>query len=378
MNKFKWHIACILIYVSYILLLDFAFDFKYFRLVLEITLLMEEIWIFYSFYYILTVLFFGKKSIKIYSIPLFLISISVILGFTYLYDVVHRFYFNSELNLKDTIYSSLQLYSHFILYSVGYFFFERFKTKQNEVNLSNQKLLQSQKEKLESDNKNFKLEEEKNTLQTKLLESEINYLRAQINPHFLFNCLNFFYAEALETKPKLSEGIIMLSEIMRYSLKDFSKTGGMASLEDELMHIDNVINIHQMRFDNNLNISLEVIGNADSIQLAPMILITLVENIFKHGDLHDVASPAKIICTINEEKEKIIFATTNKIKQGTAAPSSGIGIENIEQRLNQLYKNDYSFYHANENNMFNVEIHFPYQRAGKIATPTFSNSSSLV
>ena len=213
---------------------------------------------------------------------------------------------------------------------------------------------------LQLENKNLQLQEEAILLKTELLNSQINYLRAQINPHFLFNCLNFFYAESLEAKPKLSEGIIMLSEIMRYSLKDFTKTGGMANLEDELMHIDNVIKINQMRFDDNLNISLAINGNVENIKIAPMILITLVENIFKHGDLHNTASPAKIICTIDEQKSKVIFSTSNKIKIGTVAPSSGIGIENIEQRLIQLYDKDYTFKHAIEDNLFFVEIQFPY------------------
>ena len=156
--------------------------------------------------------------------------------------------------------------------------------------------------KLEAENRVLQLQEEKVMLQTQLLESEINFLRAQINPHFLFNCLNFFYSEMLDTQPKVADGIITLSEIMRYSLQDFSKTGGLANLQQELEHIQNVIKIHKMRFANNLFINLEVDGNPENIQIAPMVLITLVENIFKHGDLHDAKKPASIICSIDQKK----------------------------------------------------------------------------
>lgn len=222
---------------------------------------------------------------------------------------------------------------------------------------------------LQLENTNQKLHQENLLLQNQLLATDIKFLRAQINPHFLFNCLNFFYSEMLEVQPIVAEGVITLSQIMRYSLQDFSKAGGMANLEEELEHINNIIKIHQMRFNNSLHVKLNVECNAKNIQVAPMVLITLVENVFKHGNLADENMQAMINCKIEEDKRIIHFSTINKKKQGTPSVStdSGMGLANIRQRMEQLYKNNFSLKVSDEINIFKVELIFPFQNKSELS-----------
>ncbi|MBK7884577.1 MAG: hypothetical protein IPJ81_12935 [Chitinophagaceae bacterium] len=150
------------------------------------------------------------------------------------------------------------------------------------------------------------------------------------------------------------------SDIMRYSLKDHTATNGLAHLTEEVAHIENVINIHQLRFAGSLHISFTVEGEAEGKLVAPMILITLVENIFKHGDLHDKNNPAQIHCRIDAAKQTVFFATYNKKKTGASEDSTGIGLSNIKQRLQALYKDDFSIATVDEPTSYKKEITIPF------------------
>ncbi|MEO6818990.1 MAG: sensor histidine kinase [Ginsengibacter sp.] len=198
-------------------------------------------------------------------------------------------------------------------------------------------------------------------LENQLLSTEIKFLRAQINPHFLFNTLNFFYSEMLDAQPKVADGIMVLSQIMRYSLQDFSKSGGFAELSDELEHVQNVIKIHQMRFSNKLYVALDLKCEEENVQIVPMVLITLVENVFKHGNLQDSDFPAVILCKTDPNKKMIYFSTFNKKKKGIYSNGNhaGLGINNIRHRLEQLYQNNFSMKVTDELDSYKVELEFP-------------------
>ncbi len=218
---------------------------------------------------------------------------------------------------------------------------------------SERKLYTSEKEKLQLQNQNL-------LLQNDNIMMENNFLRAQINPHFLYNCLNFFYSETLEKHPYVADGILMLSDIMRYSLKDYSHNNGLTELSEEIEHIENVVNIHQMRFVGSLHIKIKVEGHPEGKLIAPMVLITLVENVFKHGDLHDSNHPAIIHCKIDEAKKNILLSTFNKKKTGSREPSTGIGLANIEQRLQSLYPDSFNIHTFEDDFRYKKEIVVPY------------------
>jgi len=193
-------------------------------------------------------------------------------------------------------------------------------------------------------------------------EAEYAFLRAQINPHFLNNTLNFFFAKSLPLSEELANGIMTLSEIMRYSL-EMDKDDRMTLIDEEIEHIKNVIKINQLRFNNKLQIDFNVNGNTDNVRLIPLILITIVENILKHGDCTDNLHPVKIALNINEIDHHIHLNTWNKKKKGPKELSSGIGMENIKKRLINHYNKGFAL-SINETELdYSLELVLPYNKA---------------
>lgn len=197
-----------------------------------------------------------------------------------------------------------------------------------------------------------------NLLEKERLETEYAFLRAQINPHFLNNTLNLFYAKALPLSAELSDGIMTLSQIMRYSL-DRNDSKRMVLLSDELVHVHNVIKLNQMRFSNRLQIDLNFEIITSSIQIVPLIIITIIENILKHGDCSLPDNPARVHLTISEDGCFIILNTYNKKSEWVAEHSSGIGVENIRKRIAHHYGSDYQLIIDNNNVFYSLELKLP-------------------
>ena len=340
MKKIKWHLVGLLFYSFWVIGLDFIFLGDGFSFPLEFVILLEEFWIFYTGYSILYLLFLGPVNKKIFGLFLIIFCLIGTYFFTLFYNFVSDILYKKiEHTFIDTIYNVSQSFTHFFIYAIGYFFVVRFINKQKELqNIKQQTLV----------------------LEKKLLQSENDFLRAQINPHFLYNCLNFFYSKTFIPQPEVAEAILLLSQIMRYSLADFSTTNGLANLPDELEHIENLIKINRSRFDHTLQIKFKLEGLAAGKKITPMLLMTLVENIFKHGNLQDISSPATITCTIDESNKTIIFLTTNKKNRLMQGLSSGLGLINIEHRLHLLYNNNFKLLTTNTPTLFKVELVMPY------------------
>jgi LytS/YehU family sensor histidine kinase len=185
-------------------------------------------------------------------------------------------------------------------------------------------------------NQNLRHQKKLRLIEKEKHEAEYAFLRAQINPHFLNNTLNFFFAKSLPLSQELADGIMTLSKIMRYSL-EMDKDDRMTLIDEEIEHIKNVIKINQLRFNNKLQIDFNVNGNTNNVKLIPLILITIVENILKHGDCTNKLHPVKITLNINEIDHNIRLITWNKKKNGPKELSSGIGMENIKKRLENHY-----------------------------------------
>ncbi|MGN6163740.1 MAG: sensor histidine kinase [Flavisolibacter sp.] len=198
------------------------------------------------------------------------------------------------------------------------------------------------------------LEEQKMQLEVEKSQANFNFLKAQINPHFLHNTLNFLYAKSLPYSPELSEGILTLSDIMRYALSEGNVKDGKAPLKDEIEHVRNVIKINQLRFSNNLNVQFDVDGVVNGATIIPFILITLVENAFKHGDLKSNEYP--IVIKLKIEKDQLCFYCRNKKKTGPKELSTGIGLDNIKKRLDLAYGKHYSFNVKDEAEMYTTEL----------------------
>lgn len=171
------------------------------------------------------------------------------------------------------------------------------------------------------------------------VQANLDFLKAQINPPFLHNTLNFLYTKSLPYSSELSEGILTLSDIMRYALREGIAHDGKAPLKDEIEHVRNVIKINRLRLNNDLNVVFEVNGLTEGNTIIPLVLITIVENAFKHGELKSAEQPIEIHLTITGKR--LEFYCRNKKKPGPKELSTGIGLANIRNRLDLAYGKDY-------------------------------------
>lgn len=179
------------------------------------------------------------------------------------------------------------------------------------------------------------------------------YLKAQINPHFLFNTLNFIYNNARKTAPAAAEAIMTLSDMMRYAIKA-QDAGEFIYLLSEAEQVDNLISLHQLRQNDQLYINFDYSECGREVKLIPLILMTLVENIFKHGNLSKESKPAEIF--IRSDHNELEIRTANLINENQHHTSNGIGLENISKRLHITYGNRVKFDYLIEDNLFKVRI----------------------
>ncbi|MFK8058366.1 MAG: sensor histidine kinase [Saprospiraceae bacterium] len=183
----------------------------------------------------------------------------------------------------------------------------------------------------------FRRDREVRELQLKQNGSELDALRAQVNPHFLFNTLNNIYAVNLEDSEKGSEMLLELAEVMRYHF-DLSRHSKI-SLEKEIELIRAVVKLESLRLRQNtkveLNLDLPTIYK--NVQIAPLLLVPFVENAFKHG-----AHPSKesfIQISLNITDGELEFSTKNSLHPGRKTVSTGVGLPNVMARLKLLYPN---------------------------------------
>ena len=198
------------------------------------------------------------------------------------------------------------------------------------------------------------LEAQKMQLEVDKSQANFKFLKSQINPHFLHNTLNFLYAKSLPYSAELSEGILTLSDIMRYALNEATGSDDKAPLKDEIEHVRNVIKINQLRFSNNLHVNFEVQGVINGAEIIPFVLITIVENAFKHGDLQKPEYPIEIKLSV--ENKRLHFYCRNKKKTGPKDISTGLGLDNIRNRLQFAYGNNYKLLIKDDTDFYTTEL----------------------
>jgi LytS/YehU family sensor histidine kinase len=130
----------------------------------------------------------------------------------------------------------------------------------------------------------------------------------------------------------------------------------MVPLSKEIEHMQHVIKINQLRFNNRLNIDFTIQGDVDTISIIPFVLITLVENSFKHGELTDPACPLTLRLSLNNNTGVFVFSTYNRKKTGPRELSHGIGMDNIRKRLQWSYGNDYALKIKDEAEFYTTEL----------------------
>jgi LytS/YehU family sensor histidine kinase len=172
--------------------------------------------------------------------------------------------------------------------------------------------------------------------ETHRTSTELNYLRKQTNPHFLFNSLNSIYSLAYKKSDLVPDAIVTLSEMMRYML--YETDNKSVFLEKEINYIKNYLELQKLRLNNIENITINIHGETKNKYIEPLLLISFIENAFKYGTDYKGAAFVKIKITI--EENILDFWVENKIENHRKDPeNSGIGMTNIESRLNLLYPN---------------------------------------
>lgn len=174
-------------------------------------------------------------------------------------------------------------------------------------------------------------EEQRLLQQQETLTTELKALKAQVNPHFLYNTLNYFYIKSQETDPELAESIIKLAEIMRYSMRDDFNT---ADLSEEINYMKQFISLHQLRYP--IHMKFSIAGAVTHQKILPFLLIGLVENAFKHGNMTNPTYP--FVLDLRLFDDRIEFFTSNLKNKKKRFDSTNIGLTNMRQRLERFYK----------------------------------------
>ena len=202
---------------------------------------------------------------------------------------------------------------------------------------------------MESRNKLMQLQKEK-------IATELKALKAQVNPHFLFNSLNNIYSLSLKQSLLTPEIILKLSSIMRYML--YETTEEFVLLKKELDIINDYVELQRIRSDRQAKIKLLIKGDAAEYKIAPLLFIPFIENAFKHGVK---ASLDATFVNINIEvgENNITFKSENnkgEIDKTESDDYKGIGLENVKKRLELIYKDKYYLEINNEDEKFRVKL----------------------
>jgi len=190
-------------------------------------------------------------------------------------------------------------------------------------------------------------------LQYQFSRAQNAFLKQQINPHMLFNSLNAIYNTVCQKSPKESNSVLLLSDIMRYSFEEPGENGRVP-LESELMQLRNLIELNSYRFDYPVLIDLSIDGDPKNDTIIPLILMTLTENMFKHGDLR--FSPRSVNIEI-DSIGRLIFITKNvpkRIKQSNE--NTHIGLANTRLRLEYAYPGNHILKVIETDELFTLEL----------------------
>lgn len=186
-------------------------------------------------------------------------------------------------------------------------------------------------------------------------EAQLQLLTAQVHPHFLFNTLNNIYSQAQIESPKSSKMIMDLSDLLRYILYEGRKQ--LVPLDKELQMVIEYINLEKIRYGNKLDLHYLITDKTTNVYIAPLLLLPFIENCFKHGASNMLEKP-----WINLTIEVIDTTLVMKLMNGKANPinlnrgKSGIGISNVRQRLELLYKDKHELQIREEEENFIVDL----------------------
>jgi LytS/YehU family sensor histidine kinase len=180
------------------------------------------------------------------------------------------------------------------------------------------------------------VQQREQTLAKDKLEAELVFLKNQVQPHFLFNTLNSLYSLILKKSDKSLEVLLKLSDLLRYML--YETNGPQVHLQKEIDSVISYIDLEKVRYGKRVDVSLNIWGEKENFSIAPMLIIPFIENSFKHST-RDFNKAAWITIEIGIKDETLILKTENSLPQNPidTPAASGIGLKNVQRRLNILY-----------------------------------------
>jgi two-component system, LytTR family, sensor kinase len=211
----------------------------------------------------------------------------------------------------------------------------------------------------------------KQDLETRTIQSELNFLKSQINPHFLFNTLNSLYALTLKKSDEAPEVVIKLSEMMRYMLYECNEK--TVPLSKEIAYIRNYLDLEKLRHKQ-LDIQFTVEGQVGDLMVAPLIFIAFIENSFKHGASNAISPGFVHIHLMIDKNEINLYVENSKADKQPAQThkrSGGIGLVNVKKRLDIIYNQSYHLDIHDNPNTYGVNLWMkidgePYINSGQL------------
>jgi LytS/YehU family sensor histidine kinase len=201
----------------------------------------------------------------------------------------------------------------------------------------------------------FDLENKKKQLENEKLVAELNYLKAQINPHFLFNTLHNLNYLVYSGSKNATEVIIKLSNIMRYMIYDANKE--RVAIRKEIAYMNDYIHLESIRLNQKFHLDFKVNGSPDNVEIAPLVMLTFLENAFKHG-VSDQEENRWIKIQLDITDSRIEYKVSNKKLKNAPIRNlkSGFGLENVKKRLALSYPGQHSLNIEDKDDVYTVTL----------------------
>ncbi|UCE92872.1 MAG: histidine kinase [Flavobacteriaceae bacterium] len=193
-------------------------------------------------------------------------------------------------------------------------------------------------------------------LQRIQLQTELNFLKSQIQPHFFFNTLNNLYALVIKQSPNAPNVVMKLSEIMQYVLYEVKEP--KISLMKSINYLYSYLELEKLRYGDRVKSEISIDGDIDEVEVPPLLFLPFIENCFKHGARNQ--EDINVLISFVVKDNFLYFTVTNNyVKQNGEKPKHGIGIENVKRRLQLLYGSAYSLKTRAKGNEYSVNLKLP-------------------
>jgi two-component system, LytTR family, sensor kinase len=328
-QRFTHHVLFWLAYYSWSVIVSASYDYVFFRAFMSeaVNLPLKIVSTYFILYYLLP-RYFRKKKYK----QFFLYFLLVILCGAFIFRITQGFLI-LPLLYEERPFTPWDLGRY--LWSV----FELFSVAAIALSIKIFKM------KYEQDSKEQELQKEK-------LQAELNFLKAQINPHFLFNTLNNIYGLALKNSAQTPEAILKLSELLRFIVYDGSSE--TIPIEHEVKLLEDYIELEKLRYGERLCISFDKRIDDAGQRLSPLILLPFIENSFKHG-AGGARFNAFIAMDLHLHDGLLLFSVTNSKNNGDSF-TDGLGLKNIKRQLELTYGVHHRLAIQNSGDRFSVDL----------------------